>query len=254
MTPRDGYTSLRVGGMFACGARRGLEGARRRGDEREEDESASRPFLHEQFGRGAVILKRPLESMDPSVHAGAPPVQPAGRCVELPAGALGLVFEKGSTTVYVVKPTSAVNDAIRPGDRVVAFAGGPGVAVVDTRAMADVELVALLTARADAPGRRVWVLPAEAVAEASRFGWQGNYGCCVSKEEGERRRQKAIHQAIQKEIAFCRRVAELQLYPDDTVRDAKEGEREGERARRGGARARRGGARAPARATLSLSL
>ena len=32
-------------------------------------------------------------------------------------------------------------------------------------------------------------------AMARRFGWQASYGCCVSKAEGERRRQKAMEDA-----------------------------------------------------------
>ena len=32
-------------------------------------------------------------------------------------------------------------------------------------------------------------------AMARRFGWRASYGCCVSKAEGERRRQKAMEDA-----------------------------------------------------------
>ena len=33
-------------------------------------------------------------------------------------------------------------------------------------------------------------------AMARRLGWQADYGCCVSKAEGERRRKKAMEDAL----------------------------------------------------------
>ena len=44
------------------------------------------------------------------------------REVELPAGALGLVFENGSTQVKEVREGSALRGLVHPGERIVAFA------------------------------------------------------------------------------------------------------------------------------------
>ena len=87
-------------------------------------------------------------------------------------------------------------------------------------------------------------------AMARRLGWKASYGCCVSKAEGERRRQKAIGEArhfapLEAEIRPEYEAARANGAPNDTVRDATEGER-GERVRRGGA------CDARARATLPL--
>ena len=67
-------------------------------------------------------------------------------------------------------------------------------------------------------------------AEAERkFGWEMNYGCCISKAEGERRRRKALEQA-RRALEPARQIARdlAQLGPAqlkakyDTVRDARD--------------------------------
>ena len=84
------------------------------------------------------------------------------------------------------------------------------------------------------------------LAECS-FGWKANYGCCVSKAEGERRRREALEQARQRQAEIAREFAQLKAEyeaarangaPNDTVRDARERGR---------------GGRARARHSLSLS-
>ena len=69
------------------------------------------------------------------------------------------------------------------------------------------------------------------------FGWMANYGCCVSKAEGERRRREALEQARQRQAEIARELARLEAKfphlkaqyedarnngaPNDTVRDAR---------------------------------
>ena len=64
---------------------------------------------------------------------------------------------------------------------------------------------------------------------AQQFGWQANYGCCVSKAEGERRRREALEQARQRQAEVAREFAQLKAEyeaarangaPNDTVRAA----------------------------------
>ena len=74
------------------------------------------------------------------------------------------------------------------------------------------------------------------------FGWKANYGCCVSKAEGERRRREALEQA-QRQAEVAREFAQLKAEykaahangaPNDTVRAAPPRSERGAR----GARAR----------------
>ena len=88
-------------------------------------------------------------------------------------------------------------------------------------------------------------------AEAERsFGWKANYGCCVSKAEGERRRREAMEQARQRQAEVARELARREAKfsglkaqyeaarangaPNDTVRAAPPRSERGAR----GARAR----------------
>ena len=83
---------------------------------------------------------------------------------------------------------------------------------------------------------------ARTLAERS-FGWKANYGCCVSKAEGERRRREALEQARQRQAEVAREFAQLKAEyeaarangaPNDTVRAAPPRSERGAR----GARAR----------------
>ena len=74
------------------------------------------------------------------------------------------------------------------------------------------------------------------------YGWKENYGCCVSKAEGERRRREALEQA-QRQAEVAREFAQLKAEyeaarangaPNDTVRAAPPRSERGAR----GARAR----------------
>jgi hypothetical protein len=75
------------------------------------------------------------------------------------------------------------------------------------------------------------------------YGWKENYGCCVSKAEGERRRREALEQARQRQAEVAREFAQLKAEyeaarangaPNDTVRAAPPRSERGAR----GARAR----------------
>ena len=89
---------------------------------------------------------------------------------------------------------------------------------------------------------RPWAAREQYAAEHF-FGWMANYGCCVSKAEGERRRREALEQARQRQAEVAREFAQLKAEyeaarangaPNDTVRAAPPRSERGAR----GARAR----------------
>ena len=83
---------------------------------------------------------------------------PISRKVTLPSGALGVVFEAGSTKVKELREGSALRGLVHPGERIVAFAHGGGAGGrVDCRQSMDTVLVALLNAHKDEPDRRVTI-------------------------------------------------------------------------------------------------
>jgi len=85
--------------------------------------------------------------------------------VELPIGALGLVFETGSTKIVHVRDTSGIRDQVVEGDTVVSFKR-PGGDKVDCTSMSGPELVEALVADNDQTGRFISVL-----ATADRIGF-----------------------------------------------------------------------------------
>ena len=99
-------------------------------------------------------------------------------------------------------------------------------------------------------------------AEAERkFGWEMNYGCCISKAEGERRRRKALEQA-RRALEPARQIARdlAQLGPAqlkakyDTVRTRARARARAPLVGRERTRARRPDARRPSRPPVQREL
>ena len=83
---------------------------------------------------------------------------PISRKVMLPSGALGVVFEAGSTKVKELREGSALRGLVHPGERIVAFAHTGGrVDCTSGWESTDAGLAALLNAHKDEPGRRLTV-------------------------------------------------------------------------------------------------
>ena len=96
--------------------------------------------------------------MEATLHGAVLDVESRAREVELPAGALGLVFENGSTQVKQVREGSALRGLVHPGERIVAFAHAGGrVDCTSGWESTDAGLAALLNTHKDEPGRRLTV-------------------------------------------------------------------------------------------------
>ena len=83
---------------------------------------------------------------------------PISRKVMLPSGALGVVFEAGSTKVIELHERSPLRGLVQPGERIVAFKHGAfKTSCTSGRSSTDTGLIALLNAHKHEPGRSVTV-------------------------------------------------------------------------------------------------
>ena len=96
------------------------------------------------------------------------------REVELPVGALGIIFELGSTRICKLREGSPLRGRVSPGERIVALTyddpidnGIPSHFFHECARMTDTELAELLDRHKHEPGRRVTVQAAPAAARAS---------------------------------------------------------------------------------------